>query len=80
MRGRYVACWRGWQLPALKTSSAELSRGVQVSGDLGGEMAQHADKFVTGFIRTFENNYSRFEQAVKQAVRAPADSDKALCT
>lgn len=52
-----------------------LSGGAQVSGDLGGEMAQHADKFVTGFIRTFENNYSRFEQAVKQAVRAPADSD-----
>ena len=42
-------------------------------------MAQHADKFVTGFIRTFENNYSRFEQAVKQAVRAPADTDKLLC-
>lgn len=43
-----------------------------MSGDLGGEMAQHADKFVTGFIRTFENNYSRFEQAVKQAVCRPA--------
>lgn len=43
--------------------------GPQVSGDLGGEMAQHADKMVSGFIRTFERNYSRFEQAVKQAVR-----------
>ena len=50
-----------------------LSGGVQVSGDLGGEMAQHADNFVSGFIRTFENNYSRFEQAVKQAVWPSAD-------
>jgi hypothetical protein len=51
--------------------------GAQVSGDLGGEMAQHADKLVSGFIRTFERNYSRFEQAVKQAVRGPSPPARA---
>ncbi|KAK9842290.1 hypothetical protein WJX81_004813 [Elliptochloris bilobata] len=60
----------------------EFAAGVElmvdrlVSGDLGGEMAQHADKFVSGFIRTFENNYSRFEQAVKQAVGLPSSKPR----
>ncbi|KAK9828668.1 hypothetical protein WJX72_001433 [[Myrmecia] bisecta] len=40
-----------------------------ISGELGFEMAQHADKFVSGFIRTFEDNYSKFEKAVKQTFR-----------
>lgn len=42
-----------------------------VSGDLGGEVAKHMDGFVSGFIRHFENNYSKFEAAVKQTFRLP---------
>ena len=42
-----------------------------VSGDLGGEMVTHMDSFVSGFIRHFEHNYSKFEAAVKQTFRLP---------
>lgn len=42
-----------------------------VSGDLGGEVANNMDRFVSGFIRLFESNYSKFEAAVKQTFRLP---------
>lgn len=42
-----------------------------VSGELGGEVAAHMDKFVCGFIRHCENNYSKFEQAVRQRFGLP---------
>ena len=42
-----------------------------VSGDLGGEVASHMDKFMCGFIRHFEDNYSKFEAAVRQTFGLP---------
>jgi hypothetical protein len=43
----------------------------QVSGELGLEMAQHADKFISGVISNVETSYCKFEQALKQTLRMP---------
>ncbi len=43
----------------------------QVSGELGLEMAQHADKFISGVISNVESSYCKFEQALKQTLRMP---------
>jgi choline-phosphate cytidylyltransferase len=40
-----------------------------VSGDLALELTQHADKMVSGFIRGFEDGYSKLEQAVKTTIQ-----------
>ena len=58
----------------LKDCAAGVEQLVDkvVTGDLGGEVAGHMDRFVSGFIRHFENNYSKFEAAVKQTFRLPA--------
>lgn len=65
----------------------EFAAGVEqlvdriVSGELGVDLAQNADKYVSGFIRQFEDGYSKLEQAVRtrfltrsrraKAVKAP---------
>ena len=49
----------------------EFAAGVEqlvdriVSGELGVDLAQNADKYVSGFIRQFEDGYSKLEQAVR---------------
>lgn len=42
-----------------------------MSGELGLEMAQHADKFINGVISNVESSYSKFEQAIKKTLRMP---------
>ncbi|BDA45492.1 Choline-phosphate cytidylyltransferase B [Coccomyxa sp. Obi] len=55
----------------------EFASGVEqlvdrlVSGELGLEMAQHADKFISGVISNVESSYSKFEQALKKTLRMP---------
>ncbi|KAK9904063.1 hypothetical protein WJX75_003605 [Coccomyxa subellipsoidea] len=55
----------------------EFASGVEqlvdrlVSGELGLEMAQHADKFMIGVISNVESSYSKFEQAIKRTLRMP---------
>ena len=44
---------------------------AQVSGELGLEMAQHADRFVSGVIRNMETSYAAFETVIKQTLRMP---------
>lgn len=49
----------------------EFAAGVEqlvdriVSGELGVDLAQNADKYVSGFIKQFEDGYSKLEQAVR---------------
>ena len=49
----------------------EFAAGVEqlvdriVSGELGVDLAQNADKYVSGFIKQFEDGYSKIEQAVR---------------
>ncbi len=43
----------------------------QVSGELGLEMAQHADKFISGVISNVESSYSKFEQVLTKTLRMP---------
>ena len=49
----------------------EFASGVEqlvdriVSGELGVDLAQNADKYVSGFIKQFEDGYSKIEQAVR---------------
>ena len=49
----------------------EFASGVEqlvdriVSGELGVDLAQNADKYVSGFIRQFEDGYSKLEHAVR---------------
>ena len=49
----------------------EFAAGVEqlvdriVSGELGVELAQNSDKYVSGFIKQFEDGYSKIEQAVR---------------
>lgn len=43
-----------------------------LNGELGFEMTKNADRFVSGFIRHFEDNYIKFEQALKSTLRLPA--------
>ncbi len=54
----------------LKEFAANVEQTVDrlVSGELGAEMTHHMDVFVSGFIRGFETNYSKFEQVVKQTL------------
>ena len=46
----------------------EFAAGVEqmleriVSGELGFEMAQNMDKYVSGFIKHFEEGYNKFEE------------------
>lgn len=42
-----------------------------MSGELGLEMAQHADKFISGVISNVESSYSKFEQALTKTLRMP---------
>ena len=74
----------------------EFAAGVEqlvdriVSGELGVDLAQNADKYVSGFIRHFEDGYSKIEQAVKtrfmtrnrraKAVKAPKMAPKIVKT
>lgn len=59
----------------------EFAAGVEqlvdriVSGELGVDLAQNADKYVSGFIRQFEDGYSKLEQAVRS--RMPFKGRKA---
>lgn len=41
------------------------------SGELGVELVENMDKYVTGFIKNFERSYSRLEQALKKAIVQP---------
>ncbi len=49
----------------------EFAAGVEqlvdriVSGEMGGEVAHQADRYMSGFIKQMENTYSRFERAVQ---------------
>lgn len=49
----------------------EFAAGVEqlvdriVSGELGVDLAQNADKYMSGFIKQFEDGYSKIEQAVR---------------
>lgn len=42
-----------------------------LSGELGFEMTKNADKFVSGFIGHFEDNYVKFEEALKSTLCLP---------
>ena len=44
---------------------------MQVNGELGQEMAQHADKFLNGVVSNVETSYSRFEQVLKNTLGMP---------
>ena len=44
---------------------------MQVNGELGQEMAQHADKFLNGVVSNVETSYSRFEQVLKKTLGMP---------
>jgi hypothetical protein len=48
-----------------------------VSGELGQEVAQHADKFASGLISNVEASYSKFEAAIKQTLRMPISANGA---
>lgn len=39
-----------------------------VSGELGGELVENMDKFVTGFISSFERRYQRLEKVIKGTI------------
>ena len=62
----------------------EFAAGVEqlvdriVSGELGVDLAQNADKYVSGFIKQFEDGYSKLEQAVR--TRLPFKGRKAKAT
>lgn len=62
----------------------EFAAGVEqlvdriVSGELGVDLAQNADKYVSGFIKQFEDGYSKLEQAVR--IRLPFKGRKAKVT
>ncbi len=74
-------------LQDMEKNVKEFAAGVEqlvdriVSGELGVDLAQNADKYVSGFIRQFEDGYSKLEQAVRtrfltrgrraKAVKAP---------
>ncbi|KAK9833620.1 hypothetical protein WJX74_000797 [Apatococcus lobatus] len=53
----------------------EFAAGVEqlvdriVTGELGGEVAHQADRYMSGFIKQMENTYSRFERAVQTSLR-----------
>ncbi len=47
------------------------SHVMQVNGELGQEMAQHADKFLNGVVSNVETSYSRFEQVLKKTLGMP---------
>jgi hypothetical protein len=55
----------------LSVSNSTCMLVCQVSGELGLEMAQHADKFMIGVISNVESSYSKFEQAIKRTLRMP---------
>ena len=44
---------------------------MQVNGELGQEMATHADKFLNGVVSNVETSYSRFEQVLKKTLGMP---------
>jgi len=44
---------------------------MQVNGELGQEMAQHADKFLNGVVSNVETSYSKFEQVLKKTLGMP---------
>ena len=44
---------------------------AQVNGELGQEMAQHADKFLNGVVSNVETSYSKFEQVLKKTLGMP---------
>lgn len=58
-------------LQDMEKNVKEFAAGVEqlvdriVSGELGVDLAQNADKYVSGFIRQFEDGYSKLEQAVR---------------
>lgn len=39
-----------------------------VSGELGGELVENMDKFMTGFISSFERRYQRLEKVIKSTI------------
>lgn len=53
----------------------ELAAGVEttldklLSGAMGNEMTRYMDALLRGFIRGFEANYTKFEEAVRQTFR-----------
>ena len=60
-------------LQEMEKGVKEVAAGVEqlvdriVSGELGGEGAHQADRYMSGFIKQMENTYSRFERAVQVA-------------
>ena len=58
-----------WQ--EMEKGVKEFAAGVEqlvdriVTGELGGEVAHQADRYMSGFIKQMENTYSRFERAVQ---------------
>jgi len=61
----------GGLLQDMEKNVKEFAAGVEqlvdriVSGELGVDLAKNADKYVSGFIRQFEDGYSKLEQAVR---------------
>lgn len=57
----------------------EFAAGVEqlvdriVTGELGGEVAHQADRYMSGFIKQMENTYSRFERAVQVCIFVEAE-------
>lgn len=57
----------------------EFAAGVEqlvdriVTGELGGEVAHQADRYMSGFIKQMENTYSRFERAVQVCIFVQAE-------
>ena len=62
----------------------EFAAGVEqlvdriVSGELGVDLAQNADKYVSGFIKQFEDGYSKIEQAVRTRFLSRSRRSKAV--
>ncbi|DBB00631.1 hypothetical protein WJX82_008822 [Trebouxia sp. C0006] len=68
---KHVAAARILPKVDMEKNVKEFAAGVEqlvdriVSGELGVDLAQNADKYVSGFIRQFEDGYSKLEQAVR---------------
>jgi len=81
---KHVAAARILPKVDMEKNVKEFAAGVEqlvdriVSGELGVDLAQNADKYVSGFIKQFEDGYSKLEQAVR--IRLPFKGRKAKVT
>lgn len=74
---------KAWsEMQDMEKNVKEFAAGVEqlvdriVSGELGVDLAQNADKYMSGFIKQFEDGYSKIEQAVRTKLTRRAKTAK----